>query len=927
MRSERDTPTSHETSEADTSRPSNLLEMALAASPDAIVVVDERGRLAYANEAGRRLVGEMGCPQAQLPPEPLPFTVVSVDGQAALLEARPLARALRGETVARAILGYRNHDGTIGGLVATAAPIVDSEGRLAGAICTCRDVSSEIAKNEASQHLAAIVRSSLDAIFTCTLEGVITSWNAGAERLLGYAAAEAVGRVQQEFVPPERAEELNSALERVGRGESVPPFETQRRHRDGRLIDVSVAMSPLRYPSGQIAEASTIIRDIGERKRAGEALRASEERFRQLAESAPIGIYESDHEGKCVYVNSQWCRITGQTSEEAMGYGWLQAIHPDDRPEVWQRWAEAVRRGLPTGGRYRCVRPGGEIAWVRAQSVVLRNSDGEPIGRVGAIRDVTEYMQARAEQHRLLRMLEAQRLQLQTALAYAPGMVAIARGPELVYELVNPHFQQLFPGQTLLGRTVFEVWADNQELVDAHVRVLRTGKPYQAADKKLHVRGTEDDAGRDVYVTLTLVSPPPPPGEPASVVAMAVDTTEVVLDRQRIQHLAEMAHRRAAELQAILDSMVDSVIVCNAEGELVMANPGARRLLGVDPVETTRGYRRIPAVSRVRRPDGQPVPPESLAIYRALCGQIITDEEQIIYNPTLKRDIRIRVNTSPIYGEKGELIGAVAVARDVTELLELDEMKEQLIATAAHELKTPLTVLKGYAQVLLRSQPELSLAQRKMLEGIDRGADRMNKVVLDLLQVSQLQLGRLEPKAEPIDLASLVAQAVEQVSMATRRFIRLKHADAAIVSGDRPSLEHVLINLLENAVKYSPQGGEIEVMVVVRGAAATKEAEARQEALPTLEALAPPPPPPVGTGVALVSVKDHGVGIPRDKQRHIFERFYRAHAGTPYDYGGLGIGLFVAHEIVERHGGHLWFESEEGLGSTFSFTLPLMPPA
>jgi len=74
-------------------------------------------------------------------------------------------------------------------------------------------------------------------------------------------------------------------------------------------------------------------------------------------------------------------------------------------------------------------------------------------------------------------------------------------------------------------------------------------------------------------------------------------------------------------------------------------------------------------------------------------------------------------------------------------------------------------------------------------------------------------------------------------------------------------------------------------------------------------------------------VKDHGVGIPRDKQRHIFERFYRAHAGTPYDYGGLGIGLFVAHEIVERHGGHLWFESEEGLGSTFSFTLPLMPPA
>jgi signal transduction histidine kinase len=122
--------------------------------------------------------------------------------------------------------------------------------------------------------------------------------------------------------------------------------------------------------------------------------------------------------------------------------------------------------------------------------------------------------------------------------------------------------------------------------------------------------------------------------------------------------------------------------------------------------------------------------------------------------------------------------------------------------------------------------------------------------------------------------------------------VRVESGAHVVVEGNPERLEGVILSLLDNAVRYSPQGGDIDVALVVR------------------------------EGEAVVSVRDRGVGIPKDKQAHIFERFYRAHTGTPYDYGGMGVGLYISSEVVRRHGGKMWFESEEGRGSTFYFSLP-----
>lgn len=180
------------------------------------------------------------------------------------------------------------------------------------------------------------------------------------------------------------------------------------------------------------------------------------------------------------------------------------------------------------------------------------------------------------------------------------------------------------------------------------------------------------------------------------------------------------------------------------------------------------------------------------------------------------------------------------------------------------------------------------------MDFIDRGADRIARIIEDLLDISRLQMGPLELTSERIDLAELVAETVERAALQSPRHrVRVVASKPVTVRGDRECLKDVLSQLLENAIKYSPKGGDVDVALTVKG---------RE---------------------AVVPVRDQGVSIPAGRRGRIFERFYRARTSTPYDYGGMGVGLHIAREIIRHHGGRMWFESQEGVESTFYFSLPL----
>jgi signal transduction histidine kinase/CheY-like chemotaxis protein len=255
--------------------------------------------------------------------------------------------------------------------------------------------------------------------------------------------------------------------------------------------------------------------------------------------------------------------------------------------------------------------------------------------------------------------------------------------------------------------------------------------------------------------------------------------------------------------------------------------------------------------------------------------------------------------TVPIIGAAGALEGRLFVYVDVTARRELDRQRSDFLTVAAHELRTPLTPLSMYLQNMERRLARGQPIDHDLAGKARRQVSRLAKLVEDLLDVSRVEAGRLQLARELFDLQSIADHVVSDFRSSTQvhEIVLRRPAAPLPVWGDRQRLEQVFVNLLQNAVKYSPQGGKVTVELGRDGDAAR------------------------------VSVTDEGIGIPVEDQANLFQRFFRAKNATTRNFAGLGIGLFVSHEIVGQHGGTFAVRSEPGRGSTFTFGLPLAETA
>jgi CheY-like chemotaxis protein len=252
-----------------------------------------------------------------------------------------------------------------------------------------------------------------------------------------------------------------------------------------------------------------------------------------------------------------------------------------------------------------------------------------------------------------------------------------------------------------------------------------------------------------------------------------------------------------------------------------------------------------------------------------------------------------------VRGPEGDYLGRLVVYTDVTAQRELDRQRSDFLTVAAHELRTPLTPLSMYLQSIERRLARGQPVEGELVTKARRQVERLSSLVEDLLDVSRLESRRMNVGSTEVDLTALVDAVVADFRAQTRNHDIVFHRGPApvLVEGDQERLEQVLVNLVQNAIKYSPQGGQVLVTVGRAGPQAR------------------------------VSVQDPGIGIPKDEQPKLFQRFFRAANATTRNYSGLGIGLFVSHEIVQRHGGRFEVQSDVGAGSTFTFYLPLSHPA
>lgn len=263
---------------------------------------------------------------------------------------------------------------------------------------------------EVRSRLAAIVASSDDAIISKNLEGIIVTWNEGASRIFGYTADEMIGKSIALLIPHDRLEEEPAILARLRAGQRVDHYQTVRKRKDGSLIDISLSISPLRNAAGEIVGASKIARDISQQKRAEEALRVSNERFRLMADSAPVLIWIADRTKARNWFNRRWLEFTGRPTDMEAGFGWTQSVHEDDLARMLQQYAEGFDTHKPFRTEYRIRRADGMARWLIEQAQPLfEGADGAFSGYIGSCVDITESKQLQSEREETLKAERAAR--------------------------------------------------------------------------------------------------------------------------------------------------------------------------------------------------------------------------------------------------------------------------------------------------------------------------------------------------------------------------------------------------------------------------------------------------------------------------------------------------------------------------------------
>ena len=348
----------------------------------------------------------------------------------------------------------------------------------------------------------------------------------------------------------------------------------------------------------------------------------------------------------------------------------------------------------------------------------------------------------------------------------------------------------------------------------------------------------------------------------------------------RIEGQMERISSEKNRLDAILAGMGEGVMVTDQQGVVTLVNPAFGTMFGSG---TQMLGRQLLEISR--HPD----------LYAA-CREVLAERKERHQEIQLAGGRAMLVHWVPLL-EAGALRGVVAVFHDISALKNVERIRRDFVANVSHELRTPVTVIKGYAETLLSNALEDEPERRERFLGIIQShADRLSSLIADLLTLSELESGELSMQPEELQLEGVLRHALllmeqrgeeKEVTVESR-----VAAGAACVKADRSRLDQVLINLLDNAVKYSGQGGKVVVQAVEDGE------------------------------MVRVSVRDSGIGIPQQDLPRLFERFYRVDEARSRDQGGTGLGLSIVKHIVQAHGGSISVESTPGEGTVFSFTLP-----
>ncbi len=828
-------------------------------------------------------------------------------------------------------------DGTDHDVIFNRSTYPGPDGKVAGLVGVIIDITERKRTEASLRRLAAIVESSDDAIIGKDINGTITSWNYGAQKIYGYSAGEAIGRSISLIVPPELENETVFIFNKIKDGEHIEHYETVRITKEGKRLSMSLTISPLKDDSGRIIGASTIARDITGRKAMENELKRKTEFLEAQNEASLDGLLVVDENGKKILTNKRLIElwqipqhIVDDESDEALLQYVLSRVKEPQQFLDKVNYLYAHRE--ETSKDEVEFRDG--TVFDRYSSPII-DKDGKYFGRIWTFRDITERVKAETRIKKLNRMQNAllnpgemgEKLKIITdgvvdifgadfcrIWLMGPGdrcnstclHAAIKEGPHMCVKrdkclhLVSSSGRYMHIDGGVHARVPFGSYKIGGIASGEYPSFLTNDVVH---DPRVHNHEWAAElglvsfagfrlglSGGETIGVLALFSKQVISSEEYALLEIISNITIRVVKASQAEEQIEMAVK---EWERTFNSISDLIFIQDKNFNVVKVNRSCSEALKLKPEEIIgkRCYEMFHGLDH---------PWPSCPTVKA--QEDLAPHTEEVDDPRI--GVPLLVTVSPIFNAKGEFIGSVHVARDISErkkvenaLREVINMKTDFTSMVSHELRTPLAAIKeGISIVLDGTSGAISKDQKEFLDIAKRNVDRLARLINDILDFQKLESGKMVFNMQVNDINE-VAKEVEKImrGVIEKKGLSLKFEfDSKLpkIQFDRDRIIQVFINLLNNAVKFTEKGG-IKIRTGKAGNFIT------------------------------VSVKDTGIGIKESDIPLLFERFRQLDSGMTRKTGSTGLGLSICKDIIEKHGGKIWVESQPGEGSIFNFSLPL----
>ncbi len=690
-----------------------------------------------------------------------------------------------------------------------------------------------------------------------------------------------LGATDAAFFDAATVERLRAVDRRVLEdGETLTIEESNRSLADGAVSTYISVKMPLRRPDGTISGLLGISTDISERKRMENALRESEARFRAMADAAPVLIWLADVDKRYVWFNQMWLDFTGRSQEQEFGDGWVEGMHPDDMARCLDIYTRHFDAHLPFRMEYRLRRGDGAYRWILDTGHPRFHEGGEFQGYIGSCIDIND--------HKEIEQCLARNRHELAALVGSMDDLILEVDTDLRFRNCwgDDEGKLFLPREAFIGRTIAEVFEGDfaRPFIEAIGEVL-AGRGARQIDYPSPM--PDDPRWFNARISLLRQE-----GEAASGVVLAIrDVTERWSMEVALRLGERLLEERNRELDTILNLSPDGFVAFDDIHRVKYASPAFLRLLGID--ECRLIGLDAEEFEELLRSRGEPKAGDNLGAWlrRQFEPERPGEAQEVLLlelsTPRRGLEARARRNET-------ETVSVILYFHDITERMEVDRMKSDFLSTAAHELRTPMASIYGFAELLLSDDNYDVESRREMLQIIFRQSKLITALVNELLDLARIEARRGKDFVfENLDLRILARETVsaDPEGSQSRGPVRVELPDAPIwCRADANKLRQALGNVLSNAYKYSPNGGEISLV-------------SRHS------------PGEVG-----IEIRDHGLGMTPQQAGRVCERFYRADSSGAIP--GTGLGMCIVKEIVTLHGGRLEIESKIGVGTAVTIWLP-----